>query len=122
MKRHRIAIKGELLLKLLKHQLVELDPMRFGDCVNSAKSILSTEGEMEVVGVDFNISDDTVHIRCFSEGKADPWISETRSHIEYEEQLGLGCGECGGKGVVDTGAVQPWGEFIEAPCGCKENK
>lgn len=29
---------------------------------------------------------------------------------------GSKCPECGGIGVVDSGGVQPWGEFIDVPC------
>lgn len=104
MKRHRISIKGSLLLKLLKHHLVELDPMKFGDCVNAIKSIFSTEDDMEVVGVDFNISDDTVHLRCFSAGQPDPWIGETRSFVDCEEQLGWGA-----RSAAEMGRLIPAG-------------
>jgi hypothetical protein len=28
------------------------------------------------------------------------------------------CGFCMGTGVVDSGGSTPWGEWIDAPCGC----
>ena len=30
--------------------------------------------------------------------------------------VGIECEECNGEGVVDSGGVQPWGEWINVPC------